>query len=462
MRAGNNGGGFAARAGRGATRPCRAMRARRKGGRCIGALALVAWLGSTQAPAADFRISSFNQNGLLSWTNAFPSGVCTIEAADAPNGPWQPQLNTFTTSSTGQAAFAKAPQNRFYRLLAVDLSPGNPNGFANLTRAYGRLRTIAGNGGGSLDGVNYWLSNFEGGFATNAALSRPHMATADAAGNVFIADKNSHAVLQVTPDARIHTVAGLHAPGNGPDGPAPGTSVALNSPNGLWLGADGTVYVLDTGNGKVRWLDSNGLLTTLFTSPKGINGGRGLWVKDDRTLAYFDSGSHVKKWTPGGGIQSVNLGDFNDLGNFIVNPAGDLIVTDHGANQVYLLLTSGANPGSSTVLFGNGMTGRAVDGTPALSNVLYGVRGVWPVPTGGHLLATQEGSQVLYIDPAGILHILLDGAAGFHMGDGQWFYLPGFKISEARSVTMDCRGNILIVENDRGYVRQVDFLRLDP
>ena len=78
-------------------------------------------------------------------------------------------------------------------------------------------------------------------------------------------DKNSHSVLKVTPDGRIHTVAGTHVSGNGPDTPTTATNVALSFPNGLWLGADGMVYVLDTGNSKVRWLDTNGVLTTLFT-----------------------------------------------------------------------------------------------------------------------------------------------------------------------------------------------------
>ena len=81
-------------------------------------------------------------------------------------------------------------------------------------------------------------------------------------------DKNSDSVLKVTTDGRIHTVAGTHAIGNGPDGATIATNVALNLPNGLWVRGDGRVYVLDTGNGKVRRLDTNGMLATLFTDSK--------------------------------------------------------------------------------------------------------------------------------------------------------------------------------------------------
>jgi hypothetical protein len=412
-----------------------------------------------------FRISAFSRNGLVCWTNAFPAGVCTVESATAPEGPWLPLFSWFTTASAGQAGLTLPPHNAFYRLLAVDISAGNPDGFTNLTRSYGNLRTVAGSGNDDgVDGVNYWKKSFEGGFATNAALSRPHIALADLSGNLFVADKNSHSVLKVTPDARIHTVAGTHASGNGPDAPTAGTNVALSFPNGLWLGSDGVVYVLDTGNGKVRWLDTNGVLTTLFTDDNGITTGRGLWVKDDRTLAYFSDGQNVKQWTPAGGIRTVNQPSFsfNDLANFIVDAAGNLIVTDRGANRVYLLPTSGAEAGNPTQLFGNGSTDNVVDGTPASANGLDQVRAVWPVPTGGYLLGTDAGCQILYIDTAGILRILVNGQTRAHSGDGQWFYSPGYKVSEVRSVTLDAQGNIFIVENDAGYVRRVDFLPLAP
>jgi hypothetical protein len=275
-------------------------------------------------------------------------------------------------------------------------------------------------------------------------------------------DKNSHSVLAVTPDGRIHTVAGTHAAGNGPDTATTATSVALSFPNGLWVGGDGVVYVLDTGNNKIRWLNTNGILTTLCTDNNNISTGRGLWVKDDRTLAYFSDGQNVRMWTSAGGFKNLNKVTFNDLGNFIVDAAGDLILTDRGAGVVYVLPTSGSRVGYPTLLFGNGTTNGVVDGTLASANGLNQVRAVWPVPTGGYLLGTDQGSQVLYVDPANILHILVNGQPGYHSGDGQWLYTPGYKVSEVRSVSLDAQGSLFIVENDLGYVRRVDFLRLGP
>ena len=429
-------------------------------------VALIVGSLASQVVAADIRISSCDRQGNLSWTNAFPNGVCTVEAAspvaNLGSASWQVQQNYFTTNSTGQCQLALGTGNQFFRLLAVDISTNSPAGYTNLLHSYGLLHTIAGTGFGGTDGVNYWLPWFEGGYATNATLSRPHFAMADTAGNVFIADKNSHSILKVTPDGRIHTVVGTHVLGNGPDNLTLATAVQLNAPNGLWVRDDGTVYVLDTGNGKIRRLDTNGMMLTLVTVDGGIATGRGVWVKDDESLAYFASGTDLKKWTPSGGVKTLN-NNFNELGTFVVDPHNDIIATDRGANKVYSLDATGGGAGNRSVLFGDGNTNGVVEGTLAKTNSLYGVRGIWTLPTGGYLLATHEGSQILYVDPAGIIHILLNGNnGGAHSGDGQWFYAPGYKVSEVRSVSVDYKGNILITEDDNGYIRRIDFLRLSP
>lgn len=424
-------------------------------------------LSLAHARSTDFGISSFDYQGNFTWTNAFPVGVCAVEATkdltNAMASQWRPLQNYFTTNSTGQGVFPLSPSNQFFRLLASDVSAITPIGYTNLLNSYGFLHTIAGNGAGGTDGVNYWQPAFEGAFATNVALSRPHTAMADNAGNIFIADKDSHSILKLTSDGRIHTSAGTHVAGNGVDYPTNATKVELNGPNGLWIRDDGTVYILDTGNGKIRRLETNGMMATLLTQTnEPISQGRGIWVKPDESVAYYASGKEMKKWTPSNGVKTLN-NNFTELGNLITDANDDIIATDRGANKVYFLDATGGNAGNRNVLFGNGSTNSVVEGSLATTSSLYGVRGIWALPTGGYLLGTHEGSQVLYVDPAGLIHILLNGAPGnVHSGDGQWFHSPGDKVSEVRAITMDSKGNILITENDFGYVRRIDFTRISP
>lgn len=376
-----------------------------------------------------------------------------MEVASSAAGPWQPVKNVFATNPFGFLTVVPSGSSAFYRLLSLDIS-GTPAGYTNLRASYSTLRTIGGKGEIGEDGFNAWEARFEGGPATEAELSRPHMALADDAGNVYIADKDSHAIRKVTPAGRIFTVAGMNEPGD--DGNAPGLATRrhLASPNGLWVRGDGTLYILDTDNDKVRKVDTNGVMSTLFDVKGGIQAGRGLWVSDDETLAYVAAGTSVKRWTPGGGVKTFEDG-FKELGNLTVDFTGRVVVTDRADNRVYRI----SNDGKKTVIAGNGETTGGGDGALAKETALHGVRGIWLLPNSGYFLATHEGCQIWYVDTRGIIHLFLDGARNAHAGDDEDFKTPGLKVSEVRAVTMDRQGNILITENDAGFIRKIDFLR---
>ncbi len=419
--------------------------------------ALAACWAMTQGFPADFRITSFDRLGHVSWANAPISGIVTVETAADPAGPWQPQCNYFSTNASGQASLPPPTNQTFYRLLAVDIT-ADQNGFDNLVYSYGIIETIAGKGDFPADGLNNWLPEYEGGPATNANLSRPHFSVADRAGNIYIADKDSHAILKVSPDGNIHTAAGTHVEGDNGDGPALATSLQLNHPNGEYLKDDGTLYIMDTNNGKIRRVETNGMMSTLIIADTNLYSlGRGLWVSDDETLAYMAANTSLLKWTPDNGVEEVSRG-WGELGTLLVDAAGNVLLTDRLADSVWLMTPDG----SATKFAGNGSASPIIDGTPALEVGLYCVRGIWPFPTGGYLYALECGSQIAYQDADGYVYVLVDGTQGnIHQGDGQWFY-AGPKVSNCRSVTMDYRGNILITENDAGYVRRVRFQRLLP
>ena len=124
---------------------------------------------------------------MLGWTNAFTNGVLTLETRSAIQDPWRPERNIFTSTSASNVSLLMTP-DIFIRLAKSDTS-ATPQGFTNLAYSYGLIDTIAGAGGGRIDGISYWSSSFEGGPATAANLSRPHFAMADRAGNIYIAEK---------------------------------------------------------------------------------------------------------------------------------------------------------------------------------------------------------------------------------------------------------------------------------
>jgi hypothetical protein len=391
------------------------------------------WLRSSDAPG--------NAIVCLDGTNALPSSPTN----------WPALRNYYTEPKPGLAVNTGLTNPvGFFRLRVFDLS--GTNGFSNFVAAYSTLTTVAGTGGATGAGVNKWQAAFENGPATSAQLSRPHIALGDDAGNIYIADKDAHGIRKVRPNGTIVTVAGTSVAGNGPDYPTNATSVALNQPNGLWVEPDGTFYILDLANFKVRKVNTNGIANTLFVDG-GLVTGRGLWVSDNGSFAYYSSGTILRKWTILSGVTDYVTG-FSDLGNISEN---GIYATDRGANLVYRIV----NPGVRIVIAGNGATGAGIDGTNALNCPLDQVRGVWILPGYGYLLATDNGSQIWYVDNDQKIHLLMNGSSSntSHSGDGSYFYQPAaLKVSKVRQVTLDREGNILITEHDAGYVRKIRFL----
>ncbi len=315
---------------------------------------------------------------------------------------------------------------------ANNVEPGP--GYSEFAAQFGTITTVAGTAQIEDKGVNGWQSSMEGGAATAAELSRPHITLADADGNLYIADKDANAVRKVDTDGVITTIAG---PGE------------VSAPNGLWV-VGHTIYILDLGNDRVAKLENDNL-TTLFAIG-GAGNGRGLWVSDDESVAYVSAGTVLKKWTPSAGVTTLATG-FVSLGNLHVSPEGVLGVTDRSGHTVYAVDTDN---GEKRVIAGNGTESGGGDRFKATDTGLHEVRGIWFEPSGGYLLCTHKGGDVWYVDVDGFIHLMIEGDDNdTHAGDGGRFDAPGDKISEPRAVTMSPDGEILITEHDGGYIRVV-------
>lgn len=312
--------------------------------------------------------------------------------------------------------------------------------------AFSTLSTVAGKG--SSDSGNEWQSEFEGGRAVDAELSRPHIALADAQGNVYIADKESHAVRRVTTDGVIHTFAGTNVAGKAPDSATPAMQAALSNPNGLWVTPGGTVYIVDLDNYRIRRVTPDGVMTTLIVM-NNLPVGRGLWVAEDESEALIAAGSELRRWTPVTGVTTLASG-FGALGMVVKSAAGKILVGDRDGQRVYEI----AGDGTKTVVAGNGSAGVFVDGTLATEAALNEPRAIWPYAD-GLLIGLHDGCKILYVDNEGYAHLMLRGSAKSNAGDGLPYDPTQLTIGEVRSITVDHAGAIIFVENDVGRVRKL-------
>lgn len=354
-----------------------------------------------------------------------------------------------TTSLIGHL---QRPIKVFLLLILIRGVPELQAQYDRFAESYDLLTTVAGKGETDDRTKPEWLPEFENGPAVEAELTRPHFAMADSMGNIFIADKDAHGIRKVNTEGIISTVAGTNIAGDNGDGP--GTEHQLSNPNGLWVKPDGTVYILDLGNNKVRKLDTGGNMTTVFHDENGISLGRGIWVTPGEDTVFYSSATLIKMWTAEGGIQSYSTG-YSGLGNICMDKNGFLVATDRPANLVYRISKAG---NTKEIIAGNGTVSGGGDGSLATETGLSGVRGVWFLEDNSYFVATHEGSQIWYIDVLGTIHLFLNGREGdeYHSGDGENYTTPGYKISEARSVSVDHQGNVLVVENDMGFVRKIE------
>jgi DNA-binding beta-propeller fold protein YncE len=332
--------------------------------------------------------------------------------------------------------------------------------------------------------INFWSSAYEGANARFVGLSNPHMAAADAYGNVYIADKASHSILKITKDGLIHTFAGTHEAGFNGDGPDSATDLQINNPNGLFVFPNGTVYLLDPGNHRIRKVDTNGVMTTIVNDPEPdwYPSGRALWVSPDEQLIYythefkplvvngvtnlFSDGAAVKQWTATDGIATVCSKDvgFVNPANIAVNPVDGLLYVcdraedDSTKNATGLFRIDG--PEQRTRITGNISQPGAADGQLALNSFIDQPRGIAFRPDGSYFLCGHKNGSVWFIDTDGVLHNYLRGSGSkdsYTLPDGQHPPLTASTyFAQPRSVTLAPNGSLLVVCNDSGYVFQVN------
>ena len=102
----------------------------------------------------------------------------------------------------------------------------------------------------------------DGGLAIAAQLNSPSDVAADSAGNVYIADTGNQRIRKVDTAGTITTIAGDGTAGfNGDGGPA--TDAQLSNPLGVAAGSTGSVYIADTFNLRIRKVDTAGTITTI-------------------------------------------------------------------------------------------------------------------------------------------------------------------------------------------------------
>ena len=188
----------------------------------------------------DPRVLTLGDDGLLHKIAGQDDGVTATMGNEGDGGP--------------------AVDAQFIQLDGIVIAPDDTiyvsDSLANRVRVIrdGTIDTVAGSGEQGYSG--------DGGPGVDAALHWPTALELDSEGNLYIAELRSHVVRKLAPDGTISTFAGTGQPGAAGDG-GPATEAQLDQPYGIALDEDGTMYIGDRGNFKIRKVTPDGTMETV-------------------------------------------------------------------------------------------------------------------------------------------------------------------------------------------------------
>ncbi|MBP6669029.1 MAG: hypothetical protein KA180_06240 [Gemmatimonadales bacterium] len=191
-------------------------------------------------------------------------------------------------------------------------------------------------------------STGDNGPALQATFSNPVDVAVGGDGAIYIADQSNHRIRKIAPDGVITTVAGTGTVGYTGDGAA-ATQARITSPEAIAVAPDGTLYIAE-GSYRVRRVDPVGIITTFAGGATGgyagdgglvstalFNGIRDVAVGPDGSIYIADQGNRrIRRVGTNGYITTVagngNNGVTGDGGPALNAPLGTITGIDVGAD----------------------------------------------------------------------------------------------------------------------------------
>ncbi|GAA3185918.1 MULTISPECIES: RICIN domain-containing protein [Streptomyces] len=275
------------------------------------------------------------------------------------------------------------------------------------------ISTVAGTGAAGFKGNNEP--------AVSAQLNRPYGIAVDSTGTLYFSDYNNHRIRKITTDGKVSTVAGTGAAGySGDNGSA--LSARLNYPRGIAVDGEGTVYIADGANHRVRKVTADGTISTVAGSgTAGFSGDGG-----SATAARL-------RWPLG----------------VAADGAGAVYIADCDNSRVRKVTADG----TISTFAGTGTKGSAGDGGPAASAQLNRPYAVALDGEGAVYIADCDNHRVRKVAADGtITTVAGTGTAGFKGDDG---LATAAQLNHPREVAVDSEGAVYIGDVDNQRVRKV-------
>lgn len=271
--------------------------------------------------------------------------------------------------------------------------------------------------------------------ALSARLHRAAFCTSGPDGSIYITDAGQHQIYRVDTEQILHTIAGVQGSAgyNGDEQPA--VAALLNSPFGIAVSPDGTIYFNDGLNFRTRSITPDGIIHTVAgVGSQGYAGDGG-----PATSAQLRA--------------CINLSRSED---------GSLLISDSNNHVIRRLGTDGI----ITTLAGSGARGFSGDGGPATFARLGFPLGAVMDRDGSLYVVDSENRRIRRVRPDGIITTIAGDGTGAATpldaaGDGGPARLaqlglsrPGFNL-DLNGLRLDQHGNLYFTDGGVFRIRRI-------
>ncbi|WP_102348177.1 stalk domain-containing protein [Bacillus sp. Marseille-P3661] len=168
---------------------------------------------------------------------------------------------------------------------------------------------------------------YQDGSASLAKFNSPTVAVEGSNGTYYIVDTHNHRIRVVNANNQVSTFAGVTTE-NDEYGFAVGgfkdgaaSTAMFNLPKGLARSNEGILYVADSGNNAIRAIDTNGTVSTVM---KDLQGPSDVVISQTGELIVSDTLNHrIVKITEQGGVSVIAGGGYSKDGDWLVGGYAD-------------------------------------------------------------------------------------------------------------------------------------------
>ena len=326
------------------------------------------------------------------------------------------------------------------QVLRVVNGQGSDLIFDGITIHSGNIQTIAGTGVAGYSGDQQP--------APITQLFNPAGLFVDGAGDIYIADGGNNRVREIS-GGQITTVAGNGSPCN-PSGPpntcgdgGSATGASLNNPQGVFMDANGNLYIADAGNNRIREVvaSTGNIQTIAGTGAVGYNGdgnpatGKtltgpdGVYVDSSFNVYIADSGNQRTREITAGTISTVaGNGNFGFTGDGTAATSAEIatpnsVIVD-GSGNIFFSTVSGIREVVKTTGFiqtvvENGAYGYSGDNGPAASAQLFDPFGIATDSAGNFYVADGGNARIREkVAATGLMQTVAGNGTPGYSGDG--------------------------------------------